>query len=88
MSNEDKKHLGIVICGHVDAGKSTTTGHLLFELGGINDREIAKLKAEAEAIREFNNNLRPVLIESSNAYSVNVVLFASHGNNISRPYFH
>ena len=34
-------------------------------------------KAEAEAIREFNNNLRPVLIESSNAYSVNVVLFAS-----------
>ena len=50
MSNKDKKHLGIVICGHVDAGKSTTTGHLLFELGGINDREIAKLKAEAEAI--------------------------------------
>ena len=34
-------------------------------------------KAEAEAIREFNNNLRPILIESSNAYSVNVVLFAS-----------
>jgi len=50
MSNEDKKHLGIVICGHVDAGKSTTTGHLLFELGGINDREIAKLKTEAEAL--------------------------------------
>ena len=34
-------------------------------------------KAEAEAIRVFNNNLRPILIESSNAYSVNVVLFAS-----------
>ena len=50
MSNEDKKHLGIVICGHVDAGKSTTTGHLLFELGGINDREITKLKAEAESL--------------------------------------
>tara|TARA_B100001105_G_C22385050_1_gene441453 strand:- start:810 stop:2210 length:1401 start_codon:yes stop_codon:yes gene_type:complete len=48
--SSDKKHLGIVICGHVDAGKSTTTGHLLFELGGINDREIEKLKAEAEAM--------------------------------------
>ena len=34
-------------------------------------------KAEAEAIKVFNNNLRPILIESSNAYSVNVVLFAS-----------
>ena len=30
---EGKEHLSIVICGHVDSGKSTTTGHLLFELG-------------------------------------------------------
>ena len=27
-----KKHLGIVIVGHVDAGKSTTTGHLNSEV--------------------------------------------------------
>jgi elongation factor 1-alpha len=42
-----KKHLGIVIVGHVDAGKSTTTGRLLFELGGLNERELEKLKKEA-----------------------------------------
>ena len=36
--------------GHVDAGKSTTTGHLLFELGGMSDRELEKLKAEASAM--------------------------------------
>ena len=29
---EGKTHLSIVICGHVDAGKSTTTGRLIFEL--------------------------------------------------------
>lgn len=46
---QDKDHLGIVIVGHVDAGKSTTTGHLLFELGGISERDMEKLKAEAEA---------------------------------------
>merc|ERR1711990_1234410 len=46
----EKKHLGLVIVGHVDAGKSTTTGHLLFELGGLSDRELAKLKSEAEAL--------------------------------------
>jgi len=46
---EGKKHLGIVIVGHVDAGKSTTTGHLLFELGGMSDRELEKLKKEAAA---------------------------------------
>jgi elongation factor 1-alpha len=50
MSSKEKKHLGLVIVGHVDAGKSTTTGHLLFELGGLSDRELTKLKAEANAV--------------------------------------
>ena len=40
----------VVICGHVDSGKSTTTGHLIFELGGIPEREMEKLKAEAGTI--------------------------------------
>jgi len=39
-----------VICGHVDSGKSTTTGRLIFELGGIPEREIEKLKEEAAAL--------------------------------------
>jgi len=47
---EGKDHLGLVIVGHVDAGKSTTTGHLLFELGGMSDRDLEKLKKEAEAM--------------------------------------
>merc|ERR1711985_81044 len=45
-----KKHLSIVICGHIDSGKSTTTGRLLFELGGIPEREMIKLKEEALAL--------------------------------------
>lgn len=47
---EGKQHVSIVICGHVDAGKSTTTGRLIFELGGISDREMQKLKDEAKAL--------------------------------------
>lgn len=46
----DKEHVSIVICGHVDAGKSTTTGNLIFSLGGINEREMEKLKKEADAL--------------------------------------
>jgi len=49
VDHSGKKHLGLVVVGHVDAGKSTTTGHLMFELGGINDRDLEKLKKEAEA---------------------------------------
>lgn len=48
--NTDKKHVSVVICGHVDAGKSTTTGHLIFDLGGINDRELKKLQDEADRL--------------------------------------
>jgi len=48
--SDGKPHLSIVICGHVDAGKSTTTGRLIFELGGISEREVEKLKAEADKL--------------------------------------
>jgi len=47
---EGKQHVSIVICGHVDAGKSTTTGRLIFELGGIPEREMTKLREEAERL--------------------------------------
>jgi len=49
-SNSEKEHLSIVICGHVDSGKSTTTGRLIFELGGLPERELEKLKQEAERL--------------------------------------
>ena len=46
--SESKQHISLVVCGHVDAGKSTTTGHLIFKLGGISEREMQKLQAEAD----------------------------------------
>jgi len=50
MATDGKPHLSIVICGHVDSGKSTTTGRLLFDLGGIPEREMEKLKEEASRL--------------------------------------
>ena len=47
---EDKEHISIVVTGHVDAGKSTTTGHLLFKLGGISSREMTKLQERADML--------------------------------------
>jgi elongation factor 1-alpha len=47
---EGKQHVSIVVCGHVDAGKSTTTGRLIFELGGIDERTMQKLKDEADKL--------------------------------------
>ena len=46
-SKEDKTHLNIVVIGHVDSGKSTTTGHLIYQCGGIDQRTIEKFEKEA-----------------------------------------
>lgn len=43
-----KQHISVVICGHVDSGKSTTTGHLMYALGGIDKRDVEKMEKLAE----------------------------------------
>jgi len=45
-----KEHLSLVVIGHVDAGKSTTTGHLIYKLGGIDKRVIEKYEKEAKEL--------------------------------------
>jgi elongation factor 1-alpha len=44
---KDKMHLSLVVVGHVDAGKSTATGHLIYKCGGIDKRTIEKFEKEA-----------------------------------------
>jgi elongation factor 1-alpha len=44
----EKIHINIVVIGHVDSGKSTTTGHLIYKCGGIDERTIAKFEKEAQ----------------------------------------
>jgi len=46
----EKPNLNVIFVGHVDHGKSTTVGRLLFESGIIPESEMAKLKAEAEKV--------------------------------------
>jgi elongation factor 1-alpha len=41
MGNE-KVHITIMFIGHVDSGKSTTAGHLIYKLGGIDKSVIDK----------------------------------------------
>jgi len=40
-------HLGLAVIGHVDAGKSTTVGRLLLQLGACDERTAQKLAREA-----------------------------------------
>ena len=44
---KEKNRLSIVVIGHVDSGKSTTTGHLIFKCGGIDKRTLEKFEKES-----------------------------------------
>ncbi|MCS4540858.1 MAG: translation elongation factor EF-1 subunit alpha [Euryarchaeota archaeon] len=46
---EKKPHLNLITIGHVDHGKSTTVGRILYETGAVSEIEIKKLKEEAKA---------------------------------------
>ena len=51
---KEKIHINIVVIGHVDSGKSTTTGHLIYKCGGIDKRTIEKFEKEAQEVRNSN----------------------------------
>lgn len=49
MANKELPHMNVVFIGHVDHGKSTTVGRLLFDGGAVDEQTMRKLKEEAAA---------------------------------------
>jgi elongation factor 1-alpha len=47
---KEKVHINLVFIGHVDHGKSTTVGRLLFDSGTINEQAMRKLKEKAKQL--------------------------------------
>ncbi|KAA8499480.1 Eukaryotic peptide chain release factor GTP-binding subunit ERF3A [Porphyridium purpureum] len=47
--SDGRKTVNIVFIGHVDAGKSTISGHILYLTGGVDDRTMEKFEREAKA---------------------------------------
>jgi len=48
VKDNGKPIVSVVVIGHVDSGKSTTTGHLIYQCGGIDKRTIEKFEKEAK----------------------------------------
>ncbi|MBU5537013.1 MAG: translation elongation factor EF-1 subunit alpha [Candidatus Aenigmatarchaeota archaeon] len=47
-----KPHINIITAGHVDAGKSTLVGRLLYDTGAIREEEMRKLKEIATELKK------------------------------------
>lgn len=45
---KEKPHINLVVIGHVDAGKSTTTGHLLVKCGAVDAHALAKVEKDSK----------------------------------------
>jgi len=44
---DKKEHINLVFIGHVDHGKSTTVGRLLFDTGNVSEQQLRKFKEKA-----------------------------------------
>jgi len=47
LRGKEKVHISIVVIGHVDSEKYTTTGHLIYKLESIDKRLIKRFEKEA-----------------------------------------
>jgi elongation factor 1-alpha len=48
MSSQRKEHLNLLVMGHVDHGKSTLVGHLMYLAGNLDPRYLTTLEEEAK----------------------------------------
>lgn len=62
---EMKPHCSFVVLGHVDAGKSTLMGRLLFDVGAVDMAHIRKLKRESERIGKGSFHLAWVMDQTA-----------------------
>lgn len=46
--DESRQPVSMVFIGHVDAGKSTICGQMMFQMGAVDERQIEAYKIEAK----------------------------------------
>jgi len=85
--NKEKTRVNLIVIGHVDSGKSTSTGHLIYKCGGINERELQKLETEAKLINKesfkFAWILSKLKAERERGMTINLALFQFESNKFS-----
>ncbi len=73
-----KPHINLVVVGHVDHGKSTLVGRLLFETGTITQQDIDKLKKEAASLGKSTFEFAYVLDSTREERTRGVTIDLSH----------
>jgi len=83
----DKPHMNLVFVGHVDHGKSTTVGRLLFDGGAIEEQQMRKLKERAEELGKGGFEFAFVMDNLKEERERGVTIDISHKEFTSDKYF-
>jgi len=75
---KEKPHLNVVFVGHVDHGKSTTVGRLLFDAGVINEQAMRKLKEKAQELGKSGFEFAFIMDELKEERERGVTIDISH----------
>ncbi|KAJ2010302.1 hypothetical protein IWW57_006986, partial [Coemansia sp. S610] len=74
VHQKNRETLNLVVVGHVDAGKSTLMGHVLYALGQVNERTMKKFERDAEKIGKGSFAFAWVLDETDEERSRGVTM--------------
>ena len=69
VDGDPRDHMNIVFIGHVDAGKSTLSGSILYLMGKVDSRTIERFEKEAKQRNRESWFLAFIMVRESNASS-------------------
>ena len=70
--------MNLVVIGHVDSGKSTTTGHLIYKCGGVSKRDLDKLETEANTVGKSSFKFAFILDKTKAERQRGITIDCSH----------
>ncbi|KAJ3091066.1 HBS1-like protein, partial [Quaeritorhiza haematococci] len=70
----EKESLNLVVVGHVDAGKSTLMGHVLYLLGEVSDRTMKRYERDSEKMKKSSFAFAWVLDETEEERSRGITM--------------
>ena len=83
---KEKPHINIVFVGHVDHGKSTSVGRLMFDSGNVSEQQMRKLKEKAQELGKSGFEFAFVMDNLKEEQERGVTIDLAHKKFISQKY--
>ena len=83
---KEKPHINLVFIGHVDAGKSTTVGRLMYDSGILSEQDLRKLKERAQSLGKAGFEFAFVMDNLKEEQERGVTIDLSHRKFVTSKY--